>query len=187
MLNPLTHRRILRKGVPGRATIVERGALDRGGTSFNLPMTLQVHVEGRTPYEVEDQWMVKAKDTIGLDGWIPVRVDADDPQRVAIDWDGVRANYEREKAARREALAAGGPAGDDAMAQVEQALGAMGINLDLSNATVTTHPPQEISFGAASDGDDTISKLERLAALHASGALTDEEFADQKRRILDGG
>jgi Short C-terminal domain len=150
MLNPLTHRKVLRKGVPGRAMIVERGALDRGGTSFNLPMTLQVHVEGRTPYEVEDQWMVKAKDTVALDGWIPVRVDPE-------------------------------------MAQVEQALGAMGINLDLSNATVTSHPPQEFSFGPAADGDDTISKLERLAALHASGALTDAEFAEQKRRILDGG
>ena len=78
MLNPLAHRKILRKGIPGKATIVERAALDRGATSFNLPMTLQVHVEGRTPYEVEDQWMVKAKDTVGLSGSIPVRVDRDD-------------------------------------------------------------------------------------------------------------
>lgn len=31
-------------------------------------MTLQVHVEGLTPFEVEDQWMVKAKDTEGLSG-----------------------------------------------------------------------------------------------------------------------
>ena len=30
---------------------------------------LQVHVDGMTPYEVEDQWMVKAKDTVGLSGW----------------------------------------------------------------------------------------------------------------------
>jgi hypothetical protein len=28
------------------------GALDRGGTSFNLPMTLQVYVEGLTPYKL---------------------------------------------------------------------------------------------------------------------------------------
>jgi Short C-terminal domain len=184
MLNPLTHRKVLRKGVPGRAMIVERGTLDRGGTSFNLPMTLQVHVEGRTPYEVEDQWMVKAKDTVALDGWIPVRVDPDEPDRVAIDWDGVRANYEQEKAARREALASGQPAGIDAgaLAQAEQALSAMGITVNLSDAVVTSWEgtPQP-------DADDTISKLERLAALHASGALTDAEFADQKRRILDPG
>ena len=41
MLNPFAHRKILKKGLPGKATIVSMGALDRGGTSFNLPMTLQ--------------------------------------------------------------------------------------------------------------------------------------------------
>jgi hypothetical protein len=46
-----------------------------------------------TPYEVEDQWMVKAKDTGGLSGTIPVRVDADDPTKVAIDWDGFFPAY----------------------------------------------------------------------------------------------
>lgn len=107
MLNPFTHRKVLRKGMPGRATIVEIGALDRGASSFNLPMTLQVHVEGITPYEVEGQWMVKVKDTVGLSGSIPVKVDQGDHERVAIDWDAVRAEYEQEKAQRREALAAG--------------------------------------------------------------------------------
>jgi hypothetical protein len=190
MLNPFTHKKVLRNGVPGRATIVEMGALDRGGTSFNLPMTLQVHVDGMTPYEVEDQWMVKARDTVGLSGWIPVRVDRERPERVAIDWDGVRANYEADKAARRDALASGGGiAGLDAdvSAQLQQTLGAMGI--DLSDATVTAHPPQEITLGGFGGGgqDDTIGKLERLAALRASGVLTDAEFEEQKRRILDGG
>jgi hypothetical protein len=135
-------------------------------------MTLQVHVEGRTPYEVEDQWMVKAKDTVALSGWIPVRVDSDDPERVAIDWDGVREQYERGKGA----LAGVDPG---ALAQAEQALSAMGINVDLSDAVVTT-------YGAPPAEEDAISKLERLAALHAGGALTDEEFAEQKRRVLDG-
>jgi hypothetical protein len=187
MLNPLTHRKILRKGVPARATIVEMGALDRDGTSFNLPLTLQVHVAGRTPYEVEDQWMVKAKDAVGLSGSIPVRVDAGDPQRVAIDWDGVRAQYEQTKTARREALASAGQArgtGADAgaLAQAEQALAAMGVKLDLSGATVARFG----AMPAAAGGDDPIAKLERLAALHASGALTDEEFEEQKQRVLSG-
>jgi Short C-terminal domain len=112
VLNPLTHRRILKKGVPGRAMIISMGGIDRGATSFNLPMTLQVYVEGWTPYEVEDQWMVKAKDTIALSGAIPVRVDPDDQTRVAIDWDGVRARHEQEETARRQALAAQGPVTD---------------------------------------------------------------------------
>jgi hypothetical protein len=36
----------------------------------------------------------------------------------------------------------------------------------------------------APDENDPIAKLERLAALHTSGALTDEEFAAQKARLL---
>jgi Short C-terminal domain len=195
VLNPLTHRKVLRKGIPGRATIVERGALDRGGTSFNLPMTLQVFVEGITPYEVEDQWMVKAKDTVALDGSIPIKVDPENHEKVAIDWETLRAEYEQEVAARREALAAGGPAGagvtmgtptvidanadPQVMEQVSQMLGQMGIS-------VQGQPTGFASDGAGSDADDQLFQLERLSALRSSGALTDEEFEEQKRRILGG-
>jgi hypothetical protein len=198
MLNPLTHRKVLKKGTPGRATIVERGALDRGGTSFNLPMTLQVFVEGITPYEIEDQWMVKAKDTVALDGSIPIKVDPEDHEKVAIDWETLRAEYEQEVEARREALAAGGPAGatinfgtpqvidanadPQVMEQVSQMLGQMGINVQGQPAGATGFA----SDGADADTEDQLSQLERLSALRASGALTDEEFEEQKRRILGG-
>ena len=96
MINPFTHRKILKNGRPGRATIVTMGAIDRGGSSFNLPMTLHVYVEGLTPYEVHDQWMVKAKDTVALSGSVPVKVDPEDQEKVAFDWDTLRAEYEQE-------------------------------------------------------------------------------------------
>jgi len=34
---------------------------------------------------------------------------------------------------------------------------------------------------------DALSKLERMAALHRAGALSDEEFAEQKVKLLEGG
>lgn len=37
---------------------------------------------------------------------------------------------------------------------------------------------------APAEADDTVSKLERLAQLHASGALTDDEFAAEKAEII---
>lgn len=164
MLNPLTHRRILKKGVPGRASIVERGVITSTATSFNLPMTLQVFVEGMTAYEVEDQWMVKADDVVGLSGQIPVMVHRGDPQKVAIDWDGVRAAYSARVADRRHAL-----------------------------QTEASFEPVAASFGAPPTAQpkpsmqaDTIEQLERLAKLRESGALTDEEFDEQKRRVLRG-
>lgn len=36
----------------------------------------------------------------------------------------------------------------------------------------------------ATDGDDIVAKIERLAALHASGVLTDAEFAAAKAAAL---
>ena len=191
MLNPLAHRKILRKGIPGKATIVERGALDRGGTSFNLPMTLQVHVEaralrGRRPVDGQGE---------GHDR--PQRLDpgtrraATIRSGVAIDWDGVREGHEQEKAARRAALASGGPAGPEAdgIAEAEQALRAMGLDIDLSGAQVTYGTPVEAELWRAvrpTGGDDMLSQLERLAALRDAGMLTEEEFAAQKQRILGG-
>jgi hypothetical protein len=202
VLNPFTHRKLLKRGMPGRATIVERGTLDRGGTSFNLPMTLQVHVEGVPPYEVEDQWMVKAKDAIGLSsGSIPVKVDPDDHTKVAIDWDTVREEYEQHKAARQEALSSGqglganitigqpveiNLAGDgDTAEQIQRTLGQLGFGADVQQQ-VQAALDQQAAFtgGGGAAGDDTIARLERLAALRASGVLTEEEFEEQKRRVL---
>lgn len=37
---------------------------------------------------------------------------------------------------------------------------------------------------APAEGDDMIAKLDRLSQLHTAGALTDEEFAAAKARLL---
>jgi hypothetical protein len=221
MLNPFSQRKILKKGMPGRATIVEMGALDRGGTSFNLPMTLQVHVEGLTPYEVEDQWMVKAKDTVALSGSIPVKVDREHHDRVAIDWDGVRAEYEQHKAERQQALAQGDAFGGGAVQgatptidmrndpelreKIEKVLGRKltpGTSEQVAEndpelqmrimQVVQEHAAQKAigmapaAGTAGGGGDDTVGKLERLAALKSSGAITEAEFETEKQKLLGG-
>jgi len=218
MLNPLTHRKVLKKGMPGMATIVEMGVMDRDATSSNMPMTLQVHVEGITPYEVEGQWMVKAKDTVGLSGAIPVKVDQNDHDKVAIDWDGVRAQYEEHKAQRQQALAGGGGMGGavqgatptidmrndpELRAKIEGVLGhkltpgsteqvaendpAMQMKI---MQVVQQHMAEKAAGGGAAavpaggGGDDPVAKLERLAALKDSGALTEKEFEREKKKLL---
>jgi hypothetical protein len=45
-------------------------------------------------------------------------------------------------------------------------------------------PAAAAPAAAASGTDDVLSALERLAALHGQGILTDEELAQQKARIL---
>jgi Short C-terminal domain len=45
-------------------------------------------------------------------------------------------------------------------------------------------PPPPPAPAAAAPPPDTIAELERLARLHESGALTDQEFAAAKARVL---
>ncbi|HRW37922.1 MAG TPA: SHOCT domain-containing protein [Aquihabitans sp.] len=46
-----------------------------------------------------------------------------------------------------------------------------------------TPPPFRPTPGA---GDDLVGSLERLASLHREGAIDDDEYADAKRRLLEG-
>ena len=246
MLNPFTHRKILKKGRPGVATIVSMSMPDSGASSQNIAMTLQVQVEGMAPYEVEDQWMVSSKDTLGFGMSLPVKVDEGNPQKVAIDWEASRDAQAQETAARRAALAQQGPvmspgAVDGVQSPFSNAgFGAGGFaaggqfgqaaepSLDLRNdpelreklekvigrelvpgtterldfsddpqlaaavmQVIAQHQAEKQMQGlgaanlpAASSADDSIAQLERLDALRQSGALSQEEFDEQKRKLL---
>ncbi len=45
-------------------------------------------------------------------------------------------------------------------------------------------PPPPPAAAPAPAGDDTMEKLEKLATMHGSGALTDEEYAAAKAKLL---
>jgi hypothetical protein len=257
MLNPFTVRKILKKGTPGTATIIAMSMPDAGASSQNIAMTLQVRVEGMNPYEVEDQWMVNRKHTIGFGVELPVKVDPGNPQKVAIDWDAADDQHAAQTAARRAALAAEGPVGgsgiSDPLAGQNAgfgmgAMGAMGAMggamggafsggtpqepvLDLRNdpelreklekvvghelvpgtterldfssnpqmaaqvmQVIAQHQAEKqmAAFGdmaagagaAPAAGGDPLAQLERLDALRQSGALSQEEFDQQKKRLL---
>lgn len=65
----------------------------------------------------------------------------------------------------------------DHAARVQQVLGALGVSGTASVQVVGSQQP-------AAGQPDPVSELEKLAALRQSGALTDAEFEQQKRRIL---
>jgi Short C-terminal domain len=78
---------ILAEGVGGTATIVGMGTPARGAQWFNLDLDLEVHVSGRQAYRVANQYMVPATATLGPGVSLPVKVDQNDPSKIAIDWD----------------------------------------------------------------------------------------------------
>ena len=79
-------------------------------------------------------------------------------------------------------------AGNADPAQVAAALGKVqqmfGIDLSGVAATQAAQAQGQPTPAAATD---TVSQLERLAKLHESGVLTDDEFATEKQKILGAG
>ena len=47
-------------------------------------------------------------------------------------------------------------------------------------------PPAPAPGAAAGAGSETVARLQELANLHASGVLTDAEFAAAKQKVLAG-
>ena len=187
MLNPFKERKVLKKGIPGRATI-QALAVPAPGSDQPLSMTLQVFVEGTAPYEVEDRWVARKPVTLGWGMVIPIKVLPDDPQHVAVDWKALAGQQAEEAEQRREHLAAMGPVGPEG---IEAAAGTQVIDLrndpEMRQQVLDALAAKGIEIPRSEDAtasDDVLTQLERLSALRESGALTESEFRAQKRRLL---
>jgi Short C-terminal domain len=79
--------RILAEGIGGVATILGMGTPARGAQWFNLDLDLEVSIPGRQAYRVANSYMVPASASLGPGVTLPVKIDQNDPSKIAIDWD----------------------------------------------------------------------------------------------------
>jgi Short C-terminal domain len=87
--------RILAEGIDGSAVIVAMGTPARGAQQFNLDLDLEVHVSGRAPYRVANQYIVPASAPLGQGVTLPVKVDPNDQAKIAIVWERVASGPAR--------------------------------------------------------------------------------------------
>ena len=90
-----------RNGLPGTAVVKSRRSLSGADEdpldnllvrSARHRIALEVHVDGREAYQVEDTYKVPRKYwKIATGVELPVRVDSQQPERVWIDWDAFTA------------------------------------------------------------------------------------------------
>ena len=160
--------------VRGTAQVVSASMPPYDATSSNCSMHLVVSAEGLEPTPVEHTAMASVKrwPTPGMT--LPVTVDLADPTRIKIDWDDVPTG-DQSAMQQAEQMAEMMKGGAGATAQA----GGMDLGAVIAQAT-----------GAAggqtkSAPDDVAGQIEKLSQLHGSGVLSDEEFADAKRRLLD--
>ncbi len=179
MLDPFIHRKILNRGVPARADVLAISAPEiGGGQSSQVAMTLSVQLPGANPFEVQDRWIVSGTEPIQPGTELRVVVDPGNHRNVAIDWERSHPDYRRRAAARRKVLAGAVPM---PVSAVQDALAA-DHHVDRPQPAATSLASLEPS----PDENDLTSKLERLAALHSAGSLTDAEFTEAKRHVLTG-
>jgi hypothetical protein len=107
--------RLLTEGIPAEAVIVAMGTPARGAQRFNLDLDLEVHISGRVPYRVANQYIVPASAPLGPGVRLPVRVDPNDQAKIAIDWRNVVQGP-----ARGEVRPASGGAGADVLTKLER-------------------------------------------------------------------
>ncbi len=117
---------LLASGIAGQGVIVAHGTPERGAQWFNLDIDMEVHVSGRQPYRVNNQYMVPAGATLGPGVSLPIKVDPNDPAKIAIDWDSAQSAPARGEVrpvggsgfAPASAASSGG--GDDHVAELER-------------------------------------------------------------------
>jgi hypothetical protein len=81
---------------------------------------------------------------------------------------------------RNKQAAAAPPSAEDQAAAAQQAADAQAYQQQQAAAA----PPAAPAAPAPSAGDDIITQLERLGALHSQGVLTDDEFGAAKAKLL---
>src|ERR687885_627644 len=85
-------REILKNGTPAKA--VAKGFTQPvPGDRFAMQIPLEIHPPGGEPYEVNYVFTaarMKAAITVGME--IPVKIDPEDPQRIAVQWDAQQAS-----------------------------------------------------------------------------------------------
>ena len=168
----------IKDGVPGSAVVQSSSVPTEAARSYNVSMWLDVYLEGREPYRVKHECMVKA----GKHPWpgttLPVVVDREDPDRIDIQWEDVKTVDER-------MAEAPGPAAAAPAAGQPQVIDLRGTELadQLRDALASAGAAPEASGNMV---DDRIAKLERLSKLRDSGVLSEAEFEAEKARILAG-
>jgi Short C-terminal domain len=117
--------RILAEGLPGQGVVIGHGTPARGAQWFNMDIDMEVHVSGREPYRVNNMYMVPAGASIGQGATLPLKVDPNDPAKIAIDWDSAQRPPDRGEVRSVggggfEPAPASGGGGDDHLAELER-------------------------------------------------------------------
>jgi hypothetical protein len=153
-------------------------------TEVVLKTRVRVEPEGEPAFEVHQRFRFPQLSVPGVGSHISVRYDPDDHDNIMID-DSQAAVLAT--MSTKTGLDVGGLLSTIRDTKADHP----GDRQAMQQALLASFGQDAVVVGlpgaAAAPGADSVSQLERLAELHASGALTDAEFAATKAQILAGG
>lgn len=139
-------------------------------------LSMEVHRDGAEPYSVTQKVTVRRGRWLGQGSVLAVDISARDPEKVKVDWHRTATEPHPDRLRGR---GSGTPRrGTDVESTLHRMLNGSGGDGPLM-------PPGARRRSEDPHRADRIDQLERLAALKESGALSDEEFEAEKRRLLD--
>jgi hypothetical protein len=148
-------------------------------------LDLRVEVPGGPAYDAQIKVPVPMMKTRYMTGGsvLPVLVDPDKPDRIAVDWDGElqQGTIDQMAAADPMIAATMKGAGLDVEKIAEMQRAALAMGQTPSNVIIGG---QMLGATPAAPAPDPVDQLERLAKLRDSGALTQEEFDAEKKKLL---
>ena len=193
-------------GVPGTATILEM--TQTGVYVNNMPrvrLRLRVEPDGHDPYEIDKTMTVPhfALGALSAGRPLAVFIDPDDPDEMYIDWSGPGGGI----TVSQEGGAPVGVADPAAQQAVMQALAEHGIDpttgsidlrqlpaaraavlealrthgIDAAHATAAADPATPVE-----DKGEPVDRLQKLTQLRAANLITQEEYLEHRKRVLDG-
>ncbi|MEZ5156631.1 MAG: hypothetical protein R2718_11040 [Solirubrobacterales bacterium] len=208
MLNPFSNRKVLKRGERAIATVVDMPSLEGRTGPVHAAMVLRIDPCDSAPYEVSDRWLVNGDEGLAVGDQLHVAIDPRNRYRIAIDWSRTREELNPHRQVIRQVTEPGVPVPvTKVRAAVEEldpdhfarrrparvapvpepvAADSLASVTDIAAALAPAAdgPASEEASEETAAAEGLADTLERLAALHAAGALTDGEFAAAKRHVL---
>jgi Short C-terminal domain len=157
---------ILKQGVPTKARV---NGFPMQVDRFSMGVELDVFPPGGgDPYKVEYTFptaRMKTMLSVGME--VPVKVLADDPMAVAVQWDALKGS-----------IAASG--GDMAVAMQ----GIQNTYAGTADAAGRAYLADKEKADAAKAADDPAERLKKLTQLKDAGLVSDEEYETKRQEIL---
>jgi hypothetical protein len=166
-------REILKSGIAAKG-IVRGFTSPVPGDRFAMQIPIEVHPPDGAPYTIDYVFpTVRMQAAIVAGMEVPLKIDRENPQRIAVQWDAQKASIAAAGgsfAAVQDGLAQ--TYGGSANAAMEQAM------KNLRDGTSGNLPPM-------TGAQDIQSRLERLDSLKESGLIDATQYEAKKQKLLD--